>query len=285
MTTLRLGGVPEYFNLPIHQAFENGTLEAAGIQLEWVNVPEGTGKMSSMLWDGELDMAIILTEGITKSIIDGNPSRIIKNYVESPLLWGIHVPHSENPQPIDNINDRRIAISRFGSGSHLMSFVMAKNHGWNLQNLHFEVVNNLKGALESFREGESDVFLWEKYTTKPYVDNHEFSRVGIVATPWPCFVIAAGLKSLESKKAAIRTACEIISNQCQQTQRNPELANLISSRFDLKKEDADQIITEVKWSHDLSVDGIALRNVMNTLKSLGLIQLAPALNEVIHTLT
>jgi hypothetical protein len=44
-----------------------------------------------MLRDGETDIAVILTEGIVKDIVAGNPSKIVQVYVESPLIWGIHV--------------------------------------------------------------------------------------------------------------------------------------------------------------------------------------------------
>jgi hypothetical protein len=48
--------------------------------------PEGTGKMCQMLRSGETDIAVILTEGIVKDIVAGNPSRIVQVYVDSPLI-------------------------------------------------------------------------------------------------------------------------------------------------------------------------------------------------------
>jgi hypothetical protein len=41
-------------------------------------------KMCQMLRDGETDIAVILTEGIVKDIVAGNPSKIVQVYVESP---------------------------------------------------------------------------------------------------------------------------------------------------------------------------------------------------------
>jgi ABC-type nitrate/sulfonate/bicarbonate transport system substrate-binding protein len=55
------------------------------------DIPEGTGKMCQLLRDGQADLAVILTEGIVKDIVAGNPSKIVQIYVESPLIWGIHV--------------------------------------------------------------------------------------------------------------------------------------------------------------------------------------------------
>ena len=81
MKTVKIIGVPEHFNLPWHLAIEEGAFEERGIQLEWTDIPEGTGKMSQMLKDGETDLAIILTEGIVKSITEGNPVKIIQEYI------------------------------------------------------------------------------------------------------------------------------------------------------------------------------------------------------------
>ncbi|MEP3090154.1 MAG: ABC transporter substrate-binding protein, partial [Nonlabens ulvanivorans] len=42
MTTIKIGGVPEHFNLPWHFAIEDGAFEKEGIDLQWQDVPEGT---------------------------------------------------------------------------------------------------------------------------------------------------------------------------------------------------------------------------------------------------
>ena len=87
MKSIKIAGVPEHFNLPWHLAIENGDFEKENIDLQWTDVPEGTGKMCQMLRDGSTDIAVILTEGIVKDIVAGNPSKIVQVYVESPLVW------------------------------------------------------------------------------------------------------------------------------------------------------------------------------------------------------
>ena len=57
--------------------------------------------------------------------------------------------------------------------------------------MDFEVVNNLDGARSALKSDQAHIFLWEKYTTKFLVDQHEFKRIGEYPTPWPCFVISA----------------------------------------------------------------------------------------------
>ena len=53
MKTIKIAGVPEHFNLPWHMCIEDGEFEAVGIDLQWRDIPEGTGKMCQMLRDGE----------------------------------------------------------------------------------------------------------------------------------------------------------------------------------------------------------------------------------------
>ncbi|NNK75246.1 MAG: ABC transporter substrate-binding protein, partial [Maribacter sp.] len=81
MKEVRIIGVPEHFNLPWHLAIEEGAFEDRGIELQWTDIPEGTGKMCQMLQNGETDLAIILTEGLVKSISEGNPAKIVQEYI------------------------------------------------------------------------------------------------------------------------------------------------------------------------------------------------------------
>ena len=178
MKKVRVVGVPEHFNLPWHMALEEGAFEDRGIELEWTDIPEGTGRMADMLAKGETDLAIILTEGVIKAISDGNPSMILQEYIGSPLLWGIHVGADSYFKALSELKNTKAAISRFGSGSHLMAFVNAQNNGWDTSRLQFEVVNNLEGAVEALTQGSADYFMWEHFTTKPLVDQGIFRRLG-----------------------------------------------------------------------------------------------------------
>ena len=58
---LRVGGVPEHFNLPIHLAIERGDFNSRGIKVEWVDFPGGTGAMTKALREGTIDVCILLT--------------------------------------------------------------------------------------------------------------------------------------------------------------------------------------------------------------------------------
>jgi ABC-type nitrate/sulfonate/bicarbonate transport system substrate-binding protein len=127
LRTLNVGGVPEHFNLPWHLALEAGAFAERGLDLRWQDYPGGTGALNRDLRSGTLDVAVLLTEGIVADICKGNPSVIIAPYVVSPLIWGIHVPARSGFQTVAELEGKRFAISRYGSGSHLMAFVHASN--------------------------------------------------------------------------------------------------------------------------------------------------------------
>jgi ABC-type nitrate/sulfonate/bicarbonate transport system substrate-binding protein len=99
---LTIGGVPEHFNLPWRLAIEEGRFADAGIQLRWTDCPGGAGEMTRGLADGELDLALTLSEGAVAAISREVPMRILQWYVCSPLIWGIHVPASSDLHTVDS---------------------------------------------------------------------------------------------------------------------------------------------------------------------------------------
>jgi len=248
MKNLKIAGVPEHFNLPWRLSIENGAFVKEGIALEWTDVPEGTGRLCQMLRNGETDIAVILTEGIVKDIVAGNPSKIAQIYVQSPLIWGIHVAAKSPFETVDDLENKIVAISRYGSGSHLMAFVNAQNEGWDTANLRFEVINTLDGAVESLTEGTSDYFMWERFMTKPIVDRGIFRRVGDCPTPWPSFVIAVRNEVLENDPEAIKKVLDLINAQTAMFKQIPGIDNLLAERYGQKPEDINEWLNLTRWS-------------------------------------
>jgi len=277
MKKVRIIGVPEHFNLPWHMAIEEGAFEERGIDLQWTDIPEGTGKMCQMLQEGETDLAIILTEGIVKSITEGNPTKIIQEYIATPLLWGIHVGSKSEYKTVDDIKNTRTAISRFGSGSHLMAYVNAQNEGWNPNNLQFEIVNNLDGAIETLSSGTADYFMWEHFTTKPLVDKGVFRRLGDCPTPWPCFVVAATDTFLNDNSSILGHILEIINNYTLEFKEIPSIDRTLANRYEQKLTDIQEWLAMTRWSQS-SLNPQVLGEVQNTLLHLNLIneKLKPA---------
>ena len=248
MKHIKIAGVPEHFNLPWHLCIENGEFEDVGINLEWTDVPEGTGKMCQMLRDGETDIAVILTEGIVKDINAGNPSKIVQVYVDSPLIWGIHVAANSKYKSISDLENTKVAISRNGSGSQLMAYVNANNEGWKIDSLQFEIVNTIDGAVESLTEGKSDYFMWERFMTKPLVDKEIFRRVGDCPTPWPCFVIAVHDEVLKKHPNTIAQILEIINITTQDFKEIPSIDRTLATKYHQKVEDIQEWLSLTEWS-------------------------------------
>ena len=269
MVKVNICGVPEHFNLPWHFAIEEGAFEKRGIDLKWKDVPEGTGRMSQMLESGETDLAIILTEGIVKSISEGNPSRIVQTYVQTPLLWGIHVDGKSSLSRMSELQNKTAAISRFGSGSHLMAFVNAQNQGWNTEQLQFKVVHHLDGAVHALQSGEADYFMWEHFTTKPLVDDGTFGFIDDCPTPWPCFVIAGNLKFLESNHTLVMHILEIINQYTSEFKKIPSIDRTFSNRYNQKLTDIQEWLFLTTWSQ-VQLTNATLTTVIDQLESLNL---------------
>ena len=248
MKTIKIAGVPEHFNLPWHLAIDNGEFEAQNINLQWTDVPEGTGKMCQMLREGETDIAVILTEGIIKDIAAGNNASIVQIYVQSPLIWGIHVDTKSNFQNLADLENKKAAISRLGSGSHLMSFVNAQNNHWDTNNLQFEIVNTIDGAVEALSEGKADYFMWERFMTKPLVDNGTFRRIADCPTPWPCFVIAVRNEVLEKKPEIIATILKVINAKTTAFKDIPNIDKIVATKFNQKTADIQEWLSLTEWS-------------------------------------
>ena len=271
MISIKIAGVPENFNLPWHLCIENGEFEDAGIQLEWTDVPEGTGKLCQMLRNGDTDIAVILTEGIIKDIAAGNDSTIIQVYVASPLVWGIHVAANSDYKTLDDIENGKVAISRYGSGSHLMAFVNAKKQGWNTEKLEFEIINTLDGAIEALTEGRADYFMWERFMTKPIVDKGIFRRIDDCPTPWPCFVIAVRNEVLKNNSNAIEAILEIINSTTADFKEIPSIDRTLSERYEQKIEDINEWLKITEWSQK-KLDKNTFDKVQNQLFELNIIE-------------
>lgn len=272
MTSLKIVGVPEHFNLPWHLCLKNGEFEKENIDLQWTDVPEGTGKMCQMLRDGSTDIAVILTEGIIKDIIGGNPSKIVQIYVESPLIWGIHVAAQSNYQSLTDLENTRAAISRLGSGSQLMAYVNAKNQGWNTNELQFKIVNTIDGAVTALTDGTADYFMWEHFMTKPLVDTGVFRRLGDCPTPWPCFVIAVREEVLAKQPETITKLLEIINAKTRIFKTISDIDKQLAKTYNQKIEDIKEWLRLTEWSQE-KIDAVLVDRIQNQLVELNIINL------------
>lgn len=245
---------------------------AKGIQLSWTDESRGSGQMNKALRDDETDIAIVLTESFLKDFEEGNPSRMIGFHVKSPLIWGIHI---HGLSPVGNLNQiekPQFLISRMGSGSHLMAFVLAQREGWNPENLEFKIVGNLDGALEAMNPETPEMFLWEKYTTKPWVNSGGFKRIGEVPSPWPCFVIVASEKALFEFGNLIFELRDLVYQASKELQNNPETPMEIHKAYELGSDDVKAWLSQTTWETEPTISRTDLDKAMEKMKSLGIIK-------------
>ncbi len=273
-------GVPEHFNLPWQMAIEEGAFLDRGIDLTWTDIPEGTGKMCQMLENNETDLAIVLTEGVVKSITEGNAAKIVQEFIATPLQWGIHVGAKSNYQNIEDIKEKKAAISRFGSGSHLMAYVNAQNEGWNIDELKFEVVHTLDGAVTALTNGNADYFMWEHFTTKPLVDDGTFRRIADCPTPWPCFVIAATESFIAKNSAVLQHILAVINLYTVEFKNIPSIDKTLANQYNQKLEDIQEWLAMTRWSQQ-QIDSKTITTVNDTLTELGRINTSLPYKEIV----
>jgi sulfonate transport system substrate-binding protein len=271
MITLTVAGVPEHFNMPWRLAIEGGAFERRGVAIRWRDFPGGSGAMARALREGEVDAALLLTEGAVAGIADGGGYRIVARYVDSPLIWGIHVPATSSFQSVESLRGSRHAISRRGSGSHLMAVVHAQRRGWPLESLELVVVGHLDGAVEAFEQGAADVFFWEKFMTKPLVDSGRFRRVGEFSAPWPAFVLCLADRASAAEGAALEQALTVVLEGARALRARGDAAELIAQRYGLRASDVVDWLAVTRWSATVGIDAADVAGACEALNGLGVL--------------
>ena len=272
MVNLKVGGVPEHFNYPWYLTLKNKEYTKEGINLRWSDFHGGTGQMCKALRSGEVDIAIVLTEGIIKDIAAGNPSKIVQTFVKSPLIWGIHVGAKSKFKKIEDLENATIAISRYGSGSHLMAIVNAYNQGWDIDKLKFKVIGNLQGGIDALKNGEADYFMWEHFTTKPLVDNGTFRRIEDCPTPWPCFVVAVRNEVLENNFDEVKKVLDIINVETKDFKKTTNIDQILADRYQQQVEDIQKWLKITEWNDGKPITKNLITRIQNKMISFNVIE-------------
>lgn len=267
MTALRLGGVPEHFNLPWHLALESGQLDH--LALEWTDQEGGTGQMLAHLESGVLDIVSILTEGTVAAIAQGLPVTIVQVYVSSPLQWGVHVPANSDITEEAQLENQPIAISRFMSGSHLMAFVQAERNGWTINPDQFQVVGNIGGAREALLSGRALNFLWDRYMTQSLVDSGDLRRVAVHPTDWPSFVIAVRDEALHARTSEVGQVIDAVVAEAQALHGRADVIDMLAARYGLSAENAQAWLEVTSFAKRQAVDPAVLADTLAQLRRAG----------------
>ncbi|MDH3706132.1 MAG: ABC transporter substrate-binding protein [Acidimicrobiia bacterium] len=271
---LRVGGVPEHFNLPWHLGLADNRFAEPG--MTWTDMPGGTGQMMQALHDGELDLAIVLTEGAIASVAQGTPARLVRWYTTSPLQWGVHVRGGRDLSEAALGPEHRVAVSRRGSGSHLMAHVLADRLGYDIADDRFVVVGDLDGARRALADGDADLFLWDRFMTSPLVASGEFARVGVQPTPWPAFVTAAHTDVLDAGRSVeIANLLDAVASVADELTSDDDAASLIAERYSLAFDEAAAWLSVTTFDEGEPADEDDVVEIAEQLVELDLIEAVP----------
>ena len=274
---LRIGYVPEHFSAPLYFATHK-----LSHPYDLQTFPAGTATLISALQDNTIDVAIGLTEGFVNGLARAKTSgsdagfSLVGTYVESPLRWAVSTggtrtdiaTEADPGEWVKSLKGKKIGVSRVGSGSYVMGYVMADKLGWldGESKEPFEVVElgqfeNLRNAVA---DGTADFFMWEHFTSKRYFDDGSIKKVGEILTPWPSWMIAA---RSDVEEAKLKTFFERLDQGVQYFHNKPEESVEYNTKtLTYSKEDAEEWAKTVQFAP--AVEGVKSSVVDETLKVL-----------------
>lgn len=269
----RVGGVPEHFNLPWQLGVEEGHFAAAGLELSFRDYPTGTGAMCADLRSGALDLAVALTEGLLMDMAHHRETVMVAPFVLSPLEWGIHVGAQSPYQQAADLREQPLAISRLGSGSHLMGLLWARERGWD-QAPELHSVGGIDALQQAVNDGSAGAFLWERFTTLPRVKAGQLRRVDLFPTPWPCFMIAARSEIAQHPDLP-RLLATLYTQSLRCQEQSQETLPHIARRYALSAEEAAEWFAGVRWATRAELPTAELAHCYTILGELGLLPTDP----------
>ncbi|KAF3126759.1 hypothetical protein TWF569_000426 [Orbilia oligospora] len=277
---LRVGYVPEHFSTPLHLAQIHSYYQDLNVTFH--PFPSGTGHMIQSLRSHDIDVAIGLTEGWVAGIkgsMKANWYKVIGQYVDSPLCWAISAGASRDTT-VEGLKDGgKVGVSRIGSGSYIMSFVLARQKGWipptgQKEPFDFVVLDNFKNLRDAVNDGTADVFMWEHFTSKKFYDSGEIKRIGEIYTPWPSWLITAHDSLLQVNDARLSAFLDGVNRGIAHFRENvEESTKWITSNLEYSDEDAREWRKGVKFVDDVrKVDLGMVENVIEILKEAGVVE-------------
>ena len=221
-------------------------------------------------------MAVGLTEGFVADLgrtqAAGSPAHygLVGAYVQSPLCWAISTgAKRQDVNSVEDLKGTKVGVSRIGSGSYVMSYVLADQKGWldaDSKKDPFEVVpiGDFAALRKSVNDETSDFFMWEHFTTSKFWQNGELKRIGEIYTPWPSWVIAA---RNDVQPEVLDEMAGRINQGVKHFKGNPdEAVEYITGNMHYSKEDAEGWMKTVTFPDD--VRGVETGMVDETIQVL-----------------
>lgn len=172
----------------------------------------------------------------------------------------------------NDVEGKTIGISRIGSGSYVMPFVLATQKNWTKE-FKFEIHDNFKNLRDGVNHTgtvtKSDAFMWEVFTTKKYYDSKEIKQIGQIYTPWPSWVVTASTDVIASKKETLAGFLASVNEGIEYFNgHHDEAVKYISDNLDYSAEDARAWLQTVTFVKDVSkVDPDVVNKTVDILKA------------------
>lgn len=199
--------------------------------------------------------------------------------------WAISTGSKRIINGIADLKNRKIGVSRIGSGSYVMGFVLADEQGWlSKASKPFEVVplQTFENLRKGVNENVADFFMWEHFTSKRYYDNGEIKRIGEIYTPWSSWkIVAATSLIFRSETHSGITLDPRLDNFFEKLTRGieyfiehqDEAVEYISTDLDYSEEDARQWLKTVEFSRNIrKVDLNVIQKTVDILQKAGVIR-------------
>jgi len=290
--SLRVGYVREHFSSPLLQYAEAD----GGKTFTLVECPSGTGQLISRLTNDEIDVAIALTDPLISGIAKGSQAyKLVGSFVTTPLNWAVSTGIDSKYQSISDLQNTTLGISRLGSGSQTMAYVMALQQGWPTDKLDFKVNNDIHGLVKSVNDGSTSAFMWEWFTTKPWVDSREVRFIGSVPTPWPSWLIAAHPEraTVDVLRTFLGTLTSYVRAFDSEEKRSGDNVNFIREKFGYQEEDIKAWLKTVGYPQDCAtIPSKVIQDTLSVLEKAGFVtspdggfQVSQFVNTDIVTLT
>jgi len=272
---IKVGYVPEHFSTPLHFAEAHGFFTSRSLPITLIPFPSGTGHMIKSLSSGEISIAIGLTEGWVSAIANGNSDfKIAGKYVATPLCWAISTGTQQGIDRVEKLVGGKLGVSRIGSGSYVMGFVLAQVNGWLKEGeepFEFVILDDFKGLRDGVNSGKADAFMWEYYTSKKYYDSNEIKKLGEIYTPWPSWhIVASNNLPITTVGPFLEAVNEGIAYF---NTHKDEAVEYISTHLDYSKEDAQEWLGTVEFADDVrKIDENAINDTLKVLREAGVVK-------------
>lgn len=189
-------------------------------------------------------------------------------------------------------------MSRIGSGSYVIGFVLADQQGWLNGGAEAAAANGgstgdqkspyadfvaldtferLRGAVN---DGRADFFMWEHFTSKRYYDSGEIRKIGEIYTPWSSWKIVASTAVAggegEGDKKRDPRLDDLFARLDQGikhfNENKEEAVRYISTELDYSEEDAREWLKTVRFpEHTEGVDLAVVEKTVGILRKAGVL--------------